>query len=147
MLADPVALLPHLAEAVTQTLQEGAFILCVPADDTGPLEPPTRDVRVLLRTPGRQVVLGLSLPEPLARQVAQDTLGELEAVSDDDVRDALLELANVVAGRFARAAVPPGTLVTIPPPALASAAPDAPATVLMTDGGALLRCTLRVDDP
>lgn len=89
--------------------------------------------------------IGLSVPVELARQITMDTLGETDpgAVSEEEVRAGILELANVVAGGFARAAVPEGSLCTIRPPKVQEGPPkEGVARLLATDSGAFLRVVL-----
>ena len=139
------SLLPALADCVAVALQDGAFILCWPVDDTGPLPAPTVDTAVEIDLGAATLVVGLSLTAPLARQIAQDTLGEMDprAVSDRDVQDAALELANVVAGRLAPRVAPQGAMVRLSAPRAQPRTPTTAACLtLQTDSGAHLRCWL-----
>jgi hypothetical protein len=142
---DLTALLPELADSVAVSLQEGAFIMSWPVDDAGPLASPSVDTEVTMRSADRTLVVGVSVTRDLARQVAQDTLGELDpdAVGEDDARDAVLELANVVAGRLAKRFSSAGALVTLTPPVIRTGTASGAVFLAMeTDSGARVRCSL-----
>ncbi|MEN9785801.1 MAG: hypothetical protein RLZZ299_1065 [Pseudomonadota bacterium] len=147
---DLAELLPALAESIAISLQEGAFIMCWQVDDTGELPAPVLYAEVAVRCAHRTLFVGISVTNALARQVAQDTLGELDAaaIAQEDVRDAVLELANVVAGRLSRSVSHDGALVSLSAPSLRVAPhPDGMHVAMATDGGELIRCTLREAGP
>ena len=98
-------LAPALSESVGTALTEGAFLVTFPLDDAGPLPGPTVDVEVTMTAEGHTPLrLEISLPVALAREIAANVLGEFDpsSVSEEDVVNSTLELANVVAGGFAR---------------------------------------------
>jgi hypothetical protein len=146
MIAEPHASMDALTSTVTRALMDGAFVFCVPTHDVSPLAGDVVVASVRLRTEGRPaLVTELQFPADFARQLALDTVGETDpdAVSDDDARDTLLELANVVAGGLASSVVPAGRLCRIDPPEPRSLAPaSASVSALLTDGGARVRILL-----
>ncbi len=149
MATDPKLLLDALASCVSVALQDGAFILCWPVEDAGDLAAPAVDASVALALPGGPLTVGLSLSAALAQQVAVDTLGEIDpaSVAEGDVQDAVMELANVVAGRLAPRVAEPGALVRIAAPvAHRRPPPHAVFLTLQTDSGAHLRCWLAGGD-
>lgn len=146
MNAEIHAAMDALTSTVTRALMDGAFVFCVPSDDASPLTGDIVFASVRLRAEGLStLVTELQFPADFARQLALDTVGETDpvAVSDDDARDTLLELANVVAGGLASSVVPAGRLCRIDPPEPRSLAPaSAAVSALVTDGGARVRILL-----
>lgn len=135
-----------LVESTSRALMDGAFMMAFGTEDVGALPEPTLEVGVEMVTAGRPSYrIGLSVPAELARQITMDTLGETDpgAVSEEDVSAGILELANVVAGGFAKVAVPEGSLCTIRPPKILEEAPkEGVARLLAMDNGAFLRVVL-----
>jgi hypothetical protein len=140
-------LAPALSASVGVALTEGAFLVTFPVADAGPLPAPTVDVEVTMTADGRAPLrLEISLPSALAREVAANVLGEFDpaSVSDEDVLNSTLELANVVAGGFARHAFSGLCKIASPRPSLGSSAAEVCFT-LGTDSGSQLRVGLGVD--
>jgi hypothetical protein len=141
-------LLDTLAKVTTRALMEGAFVVTMQVDDEGPLESPTVDVEVTIEpSHGRALVLDVSLPPLLAREMAANTLGEadLGAVTDEDIVGTALELANVLAGGIARGITVDGALCRIATPRACARQSGAlhQAVTLVADTGARVRVGLR----
>lgn len=113
------SLLEHVARVTAKALMDGAFVVTFQVDDEGPLAEATLDVEVDIAPGGGSAwVLDVSLPLLLAREMAANTLGEADigSVSEADIVDTALELANVIAGGVAREATPDGALCRIGSP-------------------------------
>jgi hypothetical protein len=141
-------LLDTLIKVTSKALMEGAFVVTFQVDDEGPLVAPTVDVEVeVLPTAGIPLVLDVSLPGPLAREMAANTLGEtdLGAVNDEDILGTALELANVLAGGIAREVTRDGALCRIASPRVCAqqSGPGHLAITLVADTGARVRVGLR----
>lgn len=148
----PTSLLEHVARVTAKALMDGAFVVTFQTDDAGPLPEATLDVEVdIAPGPGPAWVLDVSLPLLLAREMAANTLGEsdLGAVTDADIVDTALELANVIAGGIAQAATPEGALCKIGSPRRAAqqSGPTHHGITLVADTGARVRVGLRRAGP
>ena len=141
-------LLDTLVKVTSRALMEGAFVVTFQVDDEGPLAAPTVDVEVdMMPTGSAGLVLDVSLPAPLARELAANTLGEtdLGAVTDEDIVGTALELANVLAGGIAREVTRDDALCRIATPRVCvqQAGPGHWAITLVADTGARVRVGLR----
>ena len=116
--------LAQLEQSVCATLEQLAFAEALPCKPPEAGAPELLSTRLAFTGP-LAGALTLRIPEPLARELAGDVLGDPDAAADPAaVRDAVGEFLNTIAGTLLRDAGLEGYELGLPEPAQAGGPPD-----------------------